>query len=147
MIPHQALIIVTRPEKTDFFCEIVKWIDGRGANPAQVCYHFPCSSWGFCIPFLYRIYLRRYGAYGRDEIYTLDDIHEVVQYGLLHGVRIIMEIDAPSHAGYGWQWGPKYGLGDLAVCVNKQPWKRLDTTRTSNFKSNTLEPTFYNPVF
>lgn len=25
--------------------------------------------------------------------------------------------------GNGWNWGPKYGLGDLAVCVNQQPWR------------------------
>lgn len=26
-------------------------------------------------------------------------------------------------AGNGWQWGTKHNLGDLAVCVNKQPWR------------------------
>lgn len=25
--------------------------------------------------------------------------------------------------GNGWQWGPESGLGDLAVCVNQQPWR------------------------
>lgn len=35
-----------------------------------------------------------------------------------------MEIDAPSHAGNGWQWGPSAGLGNLAVCVNKNPWRQ-----------------------
>lgn len=29
-----------------------------------------------------------------------------------------------SHfTGNGWDWGPKYGLGELAVCVNQQPWR------------------------
>lgn len=34
-----------------------------------------------------------------------------------------MEIDSPSHAGNGWQWGPEAGLGNLAVCVNQMPWR------------------------
>jgi len=35
-----------------------------------------------------------------------------------------MEVDAPSHAGNGWQWGDAAGLGQLAVCVNQQPWRK-----------------------
>lgn len=38
-------------------------------------------------------------------------------------MRIILELDAPSHAGYGWQWGPGAGLGNLTVCLNAQPWR------------------------
>lgn len=34
-----------------------------------------------------------------------------------------MEIDGPSHAGNGWQYGPYKGYGDLAVCVNQMPWR------------------------
>ena len=34
-----------------------------------------------------------------------------------------MEIDSPAHAGNGWQWGEKNGLGKLAVCINKTPWR------------------------
>lgn len=34
-----------------------------------------------------------------------------------------MEIDSPAHAGNGWQWGEKAGLGTLAVCINKKPWR------------------------
>lgn len=34
-----------------------------------------------------------------------------------------MEIDGPSHAGSGWQWGEEAGLGNLAVCINQQPWR------------------------
>lgn len=37
--------------------------------------------------------------------------------------QVIPEIDAPAHAGNGWEWGPKKGLGDLSLCINQQPWK------------------------
>ena len=27
--------------------------------------------------------------------------------------------------GNGWQWGPEFGYGDLAVCIDKQPWRQF----------------------
>lgn len=36
---------------------------------------------------------------------------------------VILEIDMPAHVGNGWQWGEAAGLGNLAVCVNQQPWR------------------------
>lgn len=36
--------------------------------------------------------------------------------------QVIPEIDAPAHAGNGWDWGPKRGLGELSLCINQQPW-------------------------
>ncbi len=29
---------------------------------------------------------------------------------------------APSHIGAGWDWGPRYGLGELALCYGIEPW-------------------------
>lgn len=65
----------------------------------------------------------RYGAYSNKQIYSFEDIKDVVKYAKIRGVRILLEIDGPSHAGYGWQWGPEAGLGNLALCVNAQPWR------------------------
>lgn len=65
-----------------------------------------------------------YGAYGPDQIYTPKDVRRIIQYGKLRGVRVIIEIDSPAHMGNGWNWGPQHGLGDLAVCVNAQPWRQ-----------------------
>lgn len=39
------------------------------------------------------------GAYSAHEIYTEDDIKDLVEYAKLRGVRILMEIDSPAHAG------------------------------------------------
>lgn len=36
--------------------------------------------------------------------------------------QIIPEIDAPAHVGNGWDWGPKFGMGELGLCINRQPW-------------------------
>ncbi|KOB75344.1 Beta-hexosaminidase, partial [Operophtera brumata] len=37
------------------------------------------------------------------QIYTKQQIGEVVQYGLERGVRVLPEFDAPAHVGEGWQ--------------------------------------------
>ena len=52
--------------------------------------------------------------------YSYDDALELTNYALLRGVRIVPELDTPMHAANGWQFGPDYGLGDLALCVNLQ---------------------------
>jgi len=64
-----------------------------------------------------------YGAYDPDKIYTKEDIQDIVYFGQIRGVRVLPEFDAPAHVGYGWQWGPSRGLGELAVCVNQEPWQ------------------------
>lgn len=42
------------------------------------------------------------GAYSRREIYTQNNIQEIVQYAFERGVRIIPEIDAPGHSRAGY---------------------------------------------
>ncbi|KAJ9575900.1 hypothetical protein L9F63_007212, partial [Diploptera punctata] len=68
--------------------------------------------------------LARFGAYSSCQVYSPNDVSYLLEYARLRGVRIILEIDAPAHSGNGWQWGEAAGLGQLAVCVNKQPWRK-----------------------
>lgn len=49
-------------------------------------------------------------------------VQELIKYARILGIRVILEIDAPAHAGNGWNWGPSENLGDLAVCINERPW-------------------------
>jgi len=67
---------------------------------------------------------RRFGAYSARQVYTPQDVAYLLEYARLRGVHIILELDTPSHAGNGWQWGEAAGLGQLAVCVNQQPWRK-----------------------
>lgn len=55
----------------------------------------------------------------------MDEIDKIISYAKRRGVRVIIEIDSPAHAGNGWQWGPSAGLGNLAVCVNSHPYKNF----------------------
>ncbi|XP_055610390.1 probable beta-hexosaminidase fdl isoform X2 [Uranotaenia lowii] len=75
-------------------------------------------------PLVSRYYpqLAQYGAYSDREIYTPDDVREIVEFAKVRGIQVIPEIDAPAHAGNGWDWGPKHNLGELSLCINQQPW-------------------------
>ncbi len=68
--------------------------------------------------------MSRYGAYGPDKVYTREDLQDLALYAYYRGVRLVPEIDSPSHVAYGWEWGPSEGLGDLLLCkltVNVDP--------------------------
>ncbi|XP_059486411.1 chitooligosaccharidolytic beta-N-acetylglucosaminidase-like isoform X2 [Neocloeon triangulifer] len=69
--------------------------------------------------------MSEWGAYSDQETYTIEQLVELSNYALVRGIRIIPELDAPAHAGQGWQWGRSKGKGELAVCVNQQPWREL----------------------
>uniref|UniRef100_A0A6B2L145 Beta-hexosaminidase n=1 Tax=Arcella intermedia TaxID=1963864 RepID=A0A6B2L145_9EUKA len=62
------------------------------------------------------------GVFEGGMVYLQEEIQELVFYGKSRGVRVLPEFDAPSHAGNGWGWGEGAGLGNLAVCINQEPW-------------------------
>lgn len=66
--------------------------------------------------------MAQYGAYSDEEVYTPEDVKEIVDYARVRGIQVIIEIDAPAHAGNGWDWGPRHGMGELSLCINQQPW-------------------------
>lgn len=66
--------------------------------------------------------MAKYGAHSPEMVYAADDVKEIVEFAKVRGIRVLIEIDTPAHAGNGWDWGVKHGLGELAVCVNQQPW-------------------------
>lgn len=43
--------------------------------------------------------------------------------------------------GNGWEWGPSQNMGNLAVCVNKEPWAEVGR------KENIIPFCFYFPIF
>ncbi|KAL7677610.1 hypothetical protein ACOME3_003845 [Neoechinorhynchus agilis] len=69
--------------------------------------------------------LSQYGAYSSSETYSMTDVIYLKDFAELHGVYVIIEIDMPAHVGYGFQYGPDWGLGELALCVGESPWEDL----------------------
>ncbi|CAK1601338.1 unnamed protein product [Parnassius mnemosyne] len=63
--------------------------------------------------------LSKLGAYSPSKVYTKKIIKEIVEYGLVRGVRVLPEFDAPAHVGEGWQ------DTDLTVCFKAEPWSSL----------------------
>lgn len=64
-----------------------------------------------------------YGAYSPSKVYRPEDVAEIVRYAMVRGIKVVPEFDAPAHVGSGWEWGERYGLGKLALCVNQEPWQ------------------------
>lgn len=56
----------------------------------------------------------RYGAYSAYEIYTTEEVRELIYYARVRGIRVVIEIDSPAHAGNGWQWGKVTTLFDYS---------------------------------
>ncbi|KRT85799.1 glycoside hydrolase, partial [Oryctes borbonicus] len=60
--------------------------------------------------------LSKIGAYSSKKVYTPQDVADIVEYGLVRGIRVMPEFDAPAHVGEGWQ-----DTG-FVVCLHKEPW-------------------------
>ncbi|XP_031354596.1 probable beta-hexosaminidase fdl isoform X2 [Photinus pyralis] len=101
---------------------IKRVLTGMAANKLNVFHwHITDSqSFPFASPRVPK--MSKFGAYSSDMVYHPEDIKDVVDYARVRGIRVVIEIDTPAHAGNGWNWGPTESLGDLAVCVNQQPW-------------------------
>ncbi|CAD6238138.1 GSCOCG00008410001-RA-CDS [Cotesia congregata] len=61
--------------------------------------------------------MTRFGAYSPSKVYTAEDIKEIKEFGIYHGVRVVPELDAPAHVGEGWQW-----IDDALICYRKVLW-------------------------
>ncbi|KAF9786572.1 hypothetical protein SFRURICE_016295 [Spodoptera frugiperda] len=102
-----------------------KTLDGMAANKMNVFHWHVTDSHSFPLESTRVPQFTRYGAYSSEEIYSAEEVRELIHYAQVRGIRVVIEIDSPAHAGNGWQWGPEYGLGHLAVCVNQWPWRGI----------------------
>ncbi|KAK5642308.1 hypothetical protein RI129_008475 [Pyrocoelia pectoralis] len=102
---------------------MMRQIDGMAASKLNVLHWHATDSQSFPLELPRTPQMARYGAYSSAKVYRPNDIRHLIRYAKLRGIRIILEMDAPSHSGNGWQWGVDAGLGELAVCVNKMPWR------------------------
>jgi hexosaminidase len=103
---------------------ILRTIDGMAATKLNVFHWHITDSQSFPMESKRLPQMTFYGAYSEDKVYRREEIDSVIKYAKYRGVRVILELDAPAHAGHGFNWGPDYGLGNLAVCVDNQPWRK-----------------------
>ena len=83
---------------------ILRTIEGMGMSKLNTFHWHITDSHSF--PYVSKTWpqLSKYGAYSSRKVYTNQDIKEIMEFGLLNGVRILPEFDAPAHVGEGWQW-------------------------------------------
>ncbi|XP_068249176.1 chitooligosaccharidolytic beta-N-acetylglucosaminidase-like [Palaemon carinicauda] len=101
---------------------IERTLDAMAANKLNTFHWHITDSHSFPLYLTSLPKMAYYGAYSSSQIYYPADVKHVVNYGRVRGIRIMPEFEAPTHVGNGFQWGPQNGLGNLAVCVNKEPW-------------------------
>lgn len=121
---HRGLLIDTARNFIPIV-DLERTLDGMGASKLNVFHWHITDAQSFPLEIPSQPQMTRFGAYSAKEIYSADDVKRIIEYAKLRGVRVIVEIDAPAHAGNGWNWGRLYGHGDLAVCVNQQPWRQF----------------------
>ncbi|KAF0709537.1 hypothetical protein As57867_005870, partial [Aphanomyces stellatus] len=108
--PHRGIVIDT---SRNFFSldSLKRMVETMGANKLNSFHwHFSVSS-SLPVEINGEERINQYDANSADRIYSQDDVRELVAFAKGHGVRVIPELDAPAHAGAGWQWGPTDDLG------------------------------------
>ncbi|CAK9803038.1 Chitooligosaccharidolytic beta-N-acetylglucosaminidase [Anthophora quadrimaculata] len=116
--PYRGVLLDTSRNFVDK-ATILRTIDGMAMSKLNTLHWHIIDSHSF--PYKSKTWpsFSKYGSYAAEKIYDQEDVNEIVEYGLIHGVRILPEFDAPAHVGEGWQW-----VGDDAVvCFNAEPWQ------------------------
>lgn len=103
---------------------ILRIFDGMSSTKLNVFHWHITDSQSFPMESQRLPQMNTYGAFSRDKVYRTAEIEAVLKYARYRGIRVIIELDAPAHAGHGFDWGPEYNLGNLAVCVDSQPWRK-----------------------
>ncbi|KAF7996749.1 hypothetical protein HCN44_002395 [Aphidius gifuensis] len=117
--PYRGILLDTSRNFVDK-ATILRTIEGMGMSKLNTFHWHITDSHSF--PYVSKTLpkMSKYGAYTQKKIYSPDDIKEIVEFGLVHGVRVLPEFDAPAHVGEGWQW-----VGDNAtVCFKAEPWNK-----------------------
>lgn len=81
---------------------IKKVVDGMAMSKLNVLHLHLTDAVSFPIVLPHVPQLAYFGAYEPDMIYTPQDIRDLQQYSSIRGVRLLLEIDAPSHVNTGW---------------------------------------------
>ncbi|KAI8969460.1 N-acetylhexosaminidase [Trametes punicea] len=63
--------------------------------------------------------LSQKGAYSLEEIYTRDDVKQVVKYANERGIDVVMELDSPGHTT-----AISAAFPEHIACAGKTPWSR-----------------------
>ncbi|XP_062540213.1 chitooligosaccharidolytic beta-N-acetylglucosaminidase [Armigeres subalbatus] len=122
--PHRGFLLDTARNYISTRA-IKRQLDGMASTKLNVLHWHITDSQSFPLELLHLPQVTENGAYSEEETYSQQEVKDIFEYAKYRGVRVILEFDAPAHAGNGWQWAPAAGLGNLSVCINDQPWRKL----------------------
>lgn len=116
-LPHRGISVDTARQFIPVQY-LKKVLDGMSFNKLNTFHWHLSDSQSFPVELPSFPQMAQYGAYYQNEVYTANDILDLVEYATLRGIRVIPELDGPRHAANGWQFGELEGLGTLAFCIN-----------------------------
>jgi len=141
--------------------EILSLLDTMATNKLNTFHWHISDSASFPLYSQRQPEMTLYGAYSPRKVYYPQDVREIVEYANQRGIRVIPELDAPAHAGAGWNFGEQAGKGKLTLCndpddvwfnmCNEPPCGQLNPTNPEVY--NVLENVYtdilesFNPEF
>uniref|UniRef100_A0A1A9UI84 beta-N-acetylhexosaminidase n=1 Tax=Glossina austeni TaxID=7395 RepID=A0A1A9UI84_GLOAU len=79
---------------------------------------------------------KSHGAYSASNTYRRNGAIDLIKYVRVGGVRVIIEIQGPSHVGKGWHWTSKAGLGYVIICTNREACHNPPCGQLNPFNQN-----------
>jgi hexosaminidase len=114
--PHRGIMLDT---SRNFYPvdSILRTLDAMAYNKMNVFHWHITDSQSWPLYLERHPELAKNGAYSPRQIYSTADLHKVVRHGASRGIRVIPEVDMPSHTASIAKTYPK-----LVACVNKD-WR------------------------
>ncbi|KAI9290266.1 glycoside hydrolase superfamily [Umbelopsis sp. AD052] len=111
--PHRGIMLDT---SRNFYSveSILRTLDAMAYSKLNVFHWHITDSQSWPLHLEKHPELAQKGAYSSSQIYTTADMHRIVQHAQSRGIRVIPEIDMPSHTASIAKSHP-----DLVACVNK----------------------------
>ncbi|KAK2637528.1 hypothetical protein Ddye_032320 [Dipteronia dyeriana] len=116
LFPHRGLMLDTSRNYYGVD-DILRTIAAMSGNKMNVFHWHITDSHSFPLVIPSEPDLAAKGSYGPQMQYSPDDVKNIVQFGLAHGVRVLPEIDSPGHTG---SWAEAYP--EIVTCANMFWW-------------------------
>ncbi|KAI9170290.1 hypothetical protein LWI28_025588 [Acer negundo] len=116
LFPHRGLMLDTSRNYYGVD-DILRTIAAMSGNKMNVFHWHITDSHSFPLVIPSEPDLAAKGSYGPQMQYSPDDVKNIVQFGLAHGVRVLPEIDSPGHTG---SWAKAYP--EIVTCANMFWW-------------------------
>jgi len=130
--PHRGLMLDTSRHfisKTN----ILKILDGMMFSKLNVFHWHLADSDSFPFFFPSHPNLTKFGSFLSKQVYSKQDIQEIIDYAYVRGIRIIPELDSPAHVR-SWSQAPE--VANLINCTTDGPFSNRTLGTLSDKPTN-----------